>query len=164
MPTPAIAKSNRYFDVGITKCYYLPTIAAASLTPTRAEMDAGKDLSGEVAALDGWVVEAGEIETPDLATEFTGKIPGRTQAEDCSLTLHADKTGNDVRTLLPRGTEGYIMWCDGGDVAGNKADVFPIRVRANSAQRSVEDENARRMVSFSVTRKPAESVTIPSTV
>lgn len=163
MTTP-INQSSRYFDVGTTKCYWIPTIASADMVPTRVEMDAGTDLSSEIAALDGWVVEGSEIETPDLGSLFTGKIPGRTNAEDCSLTFHADQAGDDVRTLLPRGEEGYIMWCDGGDVAGNLADVFPVRVMSNSAQRSVEDENARRLVQFSVSREPAESVTIPATV
>lgn len=163
MATPAINQANRYFDVGVTKVYFIPTIASGTLTPTRAEMTAGTDLSNEVADLDGWTVEGDEIETPDMASEFTGKIPGRTNAEDCSLTFYADKGGDDVRALLPRGTEGYIMWCDGGDVTGNLADVFPIRVRSNSAQRSIDDEAARRQVQFSVTRKPAESVVVPST-
>lgn len=164
MATPAITKSTRYFDVGTTKCYYLPTIAAANLTPTRAEMNAGTDLSGEIVDLDGWSTEGDEIETPDLGTLFTSKIPGRTTADDCSLTFHADKAGNDVRTLLPRGTAGYIMWCDGGDVAANIAAVFEVRVRSNSVMRSAGDDNARVQVQFSVTSEPNENVTIPALV
>jgi hypothetical protein len=164
MPPTAITTSNRYFDVGVTKCYFLPTIAATDLTPTRVEMDAGTDLSGEIADLDGWTVEGDEIETPDMGSLFTGSIPGRTTAEDCSLTFHASKEGEDARTLLPRGTEGFIMWCDGGDTTGNIGAVFPIRVKSCSVQRNVDDENARIQVQFSVSREPAEAITIPATV
>ena len=162
MPPTQINPSTRYFDVATTKCYWLPSVASAALEPTRAEMNAGTDLSKEIADLDGWTVEGDEIETPDLGTTFTGKIPGRTNAEDCSLTFHADKNGDDARTLLPRGTEGFIMWCDGGDIEDNIATVFPVRVRSCSVQRSVDDENARIMVQFSVAREPAENVSIPA--
>lgn len=162
MPPTQINASNRYFDVATTKCYYIPTIAAADLEPTRAEMNAGTDLSNEIADLDGWTVEGDEIETPDLGTTFTGSIPGRTSAEDCSLTFHADLNGDDARTLLPRGTEGFIMWCDGGDVEGNIATVFPVRVKSCSVARSVDDDNARINVQFSVSREPAEAVAIPA--
>lgn len=162
MAPTAITATSRYFDVATTKCYYLPTIAAANLEPTRIEMDAGTDLSSEIADLDGWTVEGDEIETPDMGALFTSKIPGRTNAEDCSLTFHADVTGDDVRTLLPRGTQGFIMWCDGGDVAANIAAVFPVRVRSCSVQRSVDDENARVVVAFSVSREPAENIAVPA--
>ena len=164
MAPTALNTTTRYFDPGTTKCYYLPTVAAADLVPTRIEMDAGTDLSGEIADLDGWATEGDEIETPDMGTTFNAKIPGRTNADDCSLTFHADETGDDVRTLLPRGTKGFIMWCDGGDTAGNIGAVFKIRVRSCSVKRSVGDDNARVEVMFSVTAVPNENVTIPATV
>lgn len=163
MPATPITATTRYIDPGVTKCYYLPTIASTSLVPTRAELNAGTDLSGEINALSGWTVSANQVDTPDLATTFTGKIPGRTMAADSSLTLYATVNGADVRALLPRGTTGYIVWMDGGDVAGNKCDVYPIRVASNSQVRTVEGgEAAKRNIEFSILRQPAESVTVPA--
>lgn len=162
MAPTAINKSNRYFDPNVTKCYYLPEVAAEDFAPTREEMDAGTDLSNEIADLDGWLVEGDDIETPDLGSLFTSKIPGRTSVDDCSLTFHADKAGDDVRTLLPRGTEGFIMWCDGGDEPANIAGVYPVRVKSVGVQRSVEDDNARVQVAFTVTREPNEQVAVPA--
>lgn len=162
MPPPTkIAKTTRYFDPEITVCYFLAAVAAADLTPTRAEMTAGKNLTDEIADLSGWTVTSEQIDTPDLGSRYTSKIGGRTMSEDSSLTFYADLTSDDIRTVLPRDTRGYVMWCDGGDVAGNKADVFPVQVLSNSQQRSLS-EAARRMVQFSVTGEPAESVTIPA--
>lgn len=162
MAPTAITRSSRYFDPAVTKCYWLPTVAAEDLVPTRTEMDAGTDLSNEIADLDGWLVEGEDIETPDLGSLFTSKVPGRTSVEDSSLTFHADKSGDDVRTLLPRGTEGYIMWCDGGDVAANIAGVYPVRVRSVGVQRSVSDDNARVQVAFTIVQEPNEAVAIPA--
>lgn len=163
MAPTAINRSSRYFDPAVTKCYWLPAVADDGLVPTRVEMDAGTDLSREIADLDGWLVEGEDIETPDLGSLFTSKIPGRTSVEDSSLTFHADKSGDDVRTLLPRGTEGFIMWCDGGDVEDNIAGVYPVRVRSVGVQRSVSDDNARVQVAFTITQEPNEAVAIPAT-
>lgn len=162
MATPQLVASTRFLHRGVTKCYYIPTIVDAGLTPTRAEMDAGTDLSGEIADWTGWMVASGEIPTPELASVFEGNIPGGTFAEESSITFYADKEGVDVRTVLPRDTEGFIMILDGGDTAANKADVFPIRVRSNGKERSLTDTAARILVQFSITAEPAENVTVPA--
>lgn len=162
MATPPITASTRYINPGVTKCYYLPAVAAGSLTPTRAEMNAGTDLSRELSDINGWVVAGNDVETPDLATTFTGMIPGRTKADSSSITCYASSNSTDVRSLLPRGTTGFIMWLDGGDVAGQKADVFPIRVRSNGKPRTVGEDAAKILVECSITSQPAENVTIPA--
>lgn len=162
MATPALTASTRFFRPGISKCYYIPTIAATNLTPTRAEMNAGTDLSAEIADISGWSVTSSFIDTPDYSTQFTGKITGRTEADDSSITFYESQNSVDVRTVLPRNTTGYIMWLDGGDVAGQKADVFPVKVGSNAKQRTTDDEAAMIEVQFAVTRTPAENVTIPS--
>lgn len=162
MPTPAITASSRYINPGVTKCYYLPVVAAAGLTPTRAEMNAGTDLSGEIAEINGFTVMGNDVPTPDLTSTFTAKIPGRTEADDSSVGFYASSNSVDVRSLLPRGTSGYIMWLDGGDVPTQKADVFPVRVRSTPKSRSTGEDPAMITVQFSVTRQPAENVTIPA--
>jgi hypothetical protein len=161
MAPPKITPAVRYFDPEVTKVYWVPTIATKT-SVTRSELNAGTDLSDDVGDQEGWTVTSEEIETPDLGTRFTSKIGGRTSVDDCSLTMYASSDSVDVRVLLPRGTVGYIVWMDGGDVAGNKCDVFPVTVISNSAMRSVGDDAARRQVQFSVRDEPAESVTVPA--
>jgi hypothetical protein len=157
-----LTASTRYFNAGTTQVHFLPSIAAANLTPTRAEITAGTNLTGEVADLAGWSVTGGEIDTPDLGSTFTDKIPGKTSVDDSSLTFYADEAGNDVRDVLPRGTTGFIVIMDGGDVAGRPADVFPVRVRSVPKIRSAGEDSARLTVSFSITAEPAEDVAIPA--
>jgi hypothetical protein len=164
MPATPAPTATRFFHVGETKVYYLPAVAAADLTPTRAEINAGTDLSDELADISGWMIQGAEIETPDLGSTFNGKIPGRISVDDSSLTFYADETGVDVRSVLPRGTAGFILFADGGDVAGALADVYPIRVRAVGKQRSMGDEAGRLTIPFSITKKPAEDVVLPAAV
>jgi hypothetical protein len=163
MATPDIVASTRFTSQGTTKCYFLPTIAAGNLTPTRPEMDAGTNLSPQLNDWSGWTVTSNKISTPDLETTFESSIPGKTSSEDSDITFYASLDGADVRTLLPRGTTGFIMFCDGGDVPGNKADVYPIQVMSNGKVRSVNGEDADKItVPFSITAEPAENVTIPA--
>jgi len=161
MAATPISASSRYFNRGITKVIFCPSIANKN-APARQEIDAGVDLSPEIAEVDGWVVESESIATPDLGTVFTSSIPGSTSAEDSSLTMYADVGGNDVRTLLPRGTDGFILWMDGGDVPGRLMDVFPVRVASQGKQRTVDDDAAVIEVTFNITSEPAENVTIPA--
>lgn len=161
MAAPAITASTRYFDPETTKVYYVASIANKE-APTRLELDAGTDLSPEVADITGWNVTGEQIPTPDLGTLFTSQIPGRTTSDDSSLTFYSDKAGTDVRGTLPRGTSGFIVWLDGGDTASNKMDIYPIRVRSNGKMRSLSNEAARIQVQFSITSEPAENVAVPA--
>lgn len=161
MPASPITASTRYFDVGLTKVYYCPAVANPD-APTRAELDAGTDLSPEIAEIDGWSVTSNQIQTPDFGTRFVAQIAGRIEASDSSITFYASSNSVDVRGLLPRDTTGFIVWLDGGDVSGQKMDVYPVTVTSVSKMRSAGSEAARIQVSFSITAEPSEDVTIPA--
>jgi hypothetical protein len=161
MAATEITAATRFFNVGTTKIYFVTTMSNY-LSPSRAELNAGTDLTPEVAAIEGWSVESGEIDTPDFKNRFTAKIAGRIEAEDSSITMYATPNGVDSRAIMPRDQTGYIVWFDGGDVAGYKMDVYPVTVRAVSRQRASEGEAARSQHQFSITRVPAENVAVPA--
>ena len=162
MPTPLLTSSTRYTDQATTKVYFIPSIAATTLAPTRAELNAGTDITGEIHALKGWTVKAAQIVVEDMANPFESKIPGSTQAPDSSITFYTSKTGNDVRTLLPRGTSGFIGFLDGGDVTGNKMEVYAVTVTANGVMRDPTGKAASAVdVEFAITKTPAQGVSVP---
>lgn len=159
--TPIVA-SSRFINPETTSVYYCASISNKS-APTRSELNAGTDLSGEIQAIEGWMTTSEQVETPDLDSRFTGKIPGRITAEDSSITFYADSTGADARSLLPRDTSGFIVILDGGDVSGRKMDVFPVKVSSVGKSRSVEGSDAATVqIQFSITAVPAEDVTVPA--
>jgi len=163
MPTPALTASTRFTDQAVTKVYYLPTIAAANLTPTRAELNAGTDLSGEINDLSGWTVEGAQIDTPDMLNLFQSRIPGSTSSPDSSITFYSSKSGVDVRALLPRNTTGYICFMDGGDIAANKMETYPVTVTSVGIMRTATGGEATKVqISFSITRQPGQSLAIPA--
>jgi hypothetical protein len=160
MAATPITQTTRYFAPGISKVLFVPTIANPA-SPTRAELDAGTDLSGEVNALDGWTVTADTTDTPDLNSTFVGKLPTTTSAADSSITFYASQDGQDARSLLPRTTRGFVVWMDEGDDPALTMDVFPVLVSSSAKQRSMSDP-ALIQVMFVVTREPSENVSIPA--
>jgi hypothetical protein len=159
-PTP-ITPSVRFFRPGTTKVYWVTTIVTYT-TPTRTEINLGKDLSGEIAEISGFSVSSDTIPTPDLGTRFVPKIAGRINADDSSLNFYASSTGfTDARSVLPRDTTGFLIVMDGGDVATTgRMDIFPCTVTSVPKLRALEDP-AQVSVTFAVTRVPAEDVVIP---
>jgi len=162
MPATPIAPVTRYWPTGTAVWLWVPTMSDYQ-NPTREELDAGTDLTPELAASEGWNTTGETIETPDGRSRFTATIPGRITAEESSLTFYADPTGEDVREIMPRDAEGFIVRMLGGDTPGRKMDVFPVRVTTVSKLANIgEDEAARIQVQFAITREPAEDVEIPA--
>jgi hypothetical protein len=161
MPATPIAATTRYINPGTTKVYFCTTIANKT-APTRAELNAGTDLTREIREVEGFSTSSEQVESPDMDTRFTSVIPGRISADDSSLTFYADTTGSDARSLLPRDAAGFVVWLDGGDVAGRRMDVYPVRVSSQSKARSAEGSDpATVQISFAITSEPAENVVIP---
>src|SRR5690554_291076 len=160
MTTPLTA-TERYIAPEVTKVYWVPTVADIT-APERTELDAGTDLTPEIAAMSGWEVAADRVAVPDLGTRFTGRISGRVNPGDAQITFYASQDTADVRDVLARGDKGFVYIADGGDVPTQKARVFAVEVSAVTPTVDVAGtEAARIMVDFSITAV-AEQVEIPA--
>jgi hypothetical protein len=160
MSATPITTSNRYYRQGISKVLWLPTVATLS-APSRAEINAGTDLSPEISASSGWEVTGNTEDTSALGSAFIGKVPSTTTAGDSSLTFYSDSTSVDVRSLLVRNANGFIVWMDEGDVVGYLMDIFPVRVTGVPKQRDISSVSTI-MVNFATLREPAENIAIPA--
>lgn len=160
MTATPLSPSQRYFPPGTRAVYWVPAIASIS-APTRAELDAGTDLTGEIAAMAGFAVSSATVSTPDLRTRFAPDIPGQITATGSSITLYMSEDSTDVRELMPRDTAGFVVILWEGDVAGRKMDVYPVTVTAQPKDASVTNA-AQITVDFAVTAEPAENVTVPA--
>jgi hypothetical protein len=159
-PTP-LNVTNRYVPEGTRKIYWMPTIAGYLTGATRTEINAGIDLTNECTLVAGFTVASEALDVPDLSGRFTGTIPGRITAAASSLTFYADSGSNDVRTVLPRDTAGFVALLWEGDVAGRKYDIFPVKVSASFLM--TDPNNPEQIeVDFTVTKVPAQNLTVPA--
>lgn len=160
MAATPISATKRYYRKGVTKIVFCTTLADKA-SPTRGEIDAGKDLSGEIAEINGWQVTSAFVDTPDLNSRFTGKIPGDITADDSSLNFYASSDSVDVRQLLPRDTTGFILIMDEGDKPSALMDVYPVTVGSAPKLRTLTDP-AMIQVNFSISSEPSENVAVPA--
>jgi hypothetical protein len=160
MPATPLTPTIRYFPPGLRKVYWVPTIGNY-LAPTRAELNAGIDLSAEVAAMSGWSVTSASVDVPDMGSRFTSQVPGRLTSATNDITCYTSQNSNDARTLLLRDTNGFVVLLWEGDVVGNKMDIFPVRVMSQAMDTTV-DNAGTCVFSFAASKIPASNVVIPA--
>lgn len=166
MAATALPASTRFISPGNTKCLFVPSggIASGTMAPSATELSAGtvKDLTGELSDWSGWTISSSSVQVPDLVSDFVPTIPGRSQAEESSLSFYASKDGSDARTVFTRDQSGFIVFADGALTAAAKVDVFPVRVTSVSIQRASVDGSAasKVVVNFSIPKNAAQNVAI----
>jgi hypothetical protein len=160
MPATALNVGEKFSALDGLHLLFLPVVAAFPAAPSRAEINAGTDLTTEISSWEGFELDPQTIETPSLA-RFTGSIPGRINLTSGVLNMYADRGNDDVRDVLPDGTTGYIVFMDSGDVPTKKMDVWPVRVNRLSKVRSMEAATMLK-VAFTHNELPREELTIPA--
>jgi hypothetical protein len=154
--------SARFTRRGVSKFFFFATIANIQ-SVTRAEITSATDLSDHIADVNGWQLTNQAIPTPDLGSTFDKSIPGSDSASDSSLTFYEDMDEDDIETLLPKGTTGFIGIMRKGDKPADASfDVFPVRVASKSPEYSVGNDPARFMANFTITDVPALDTVIPA--
>lgn len=159
MTAPPIGASSRYIPEGVTHFYFVTTISNYN-APTRGELNAGTDLTPETAAAGDWAINGNAVPAPDLSTLFDSQVAGKISMGTTTLDMYCDLTSTDARTLMPRGTVGYIVKFPEGDVTGRKMDVFPVKVLAQPKPTNMGNPSVIQF-QYVVTKTPAENVAVP---
>jgi hypothetical protein len=159
MPATPITPTVRFDEASVLRIYFVTTIANKS-APTRAELNAGSDLTAEVSAINGFSTSSDTLDAPDFGSRFVSQVPGAITAEDSSIEVYRSSTSSDIRSLLPRDTAGFIVVFPEGDTTGLKMDVYPVKVKT-AAKPHDQNATAKHTISFAITSIPAENVTVP---
>lgn len=150
----------RFFRRGVSRVRFCPAVAGAS--PTRAEINAGTDLSPAIAGMSGFSLENSPISTPDLASNFDSQIDGPDAAGASSFTFYDDDTATAVRTSQAKGTAGYIVLMPYGDVATKRCEVWPVKSTGVNDQWGLDATAAQFQVGYAITGKPNQAGVIPA--
>lgn len=157
---------SRYMSRGITRFYWVPTIANANLVPTVTEINAGTRLDEQLNEVNGFTFANEPIDTPNFKDRYTPQITGEDAAEDSSMTFYRLRTVTDtIRAALAKDAVGNVVIFYEGPVganpaAGDKVEVWPAVVSSQAKQYTADNEAAKYMVAFSITKVPAIDVTV----
>lgn len=157
----------RYFRRGKSKIRFATAVAgynaaAGTGSPSRTEITGSTDLTPQIAEVSGFSFSNSPIAVPDLNSTFTSTIAGEDTAEDSSLTFYDDDVSTTLRTLLVKGTKGFILLFPYGDVTGRRAEVWPIESTGVADEWSAGNDPARFTVAFGITSPPSLSAVIPA--
>jgi hypothetical protein len=157
MPTPA--SNIRYFRRGISKAYFVPTIAAQA-APTAAEVTAGQNLTTDLADLTGFTFTNEPIAVPDWSDNFDSKIPGVDTTSDGTLTFYERALTNPLRTTLGKGVSGYVVIFYAGTAGAtpaalDKCEVWPTTFTGAARDYSSGAEGAKWHTSAVPTARPS---------
>ena len=159
MAAPNISGSSRFIPEGTTVFYWVATMANYN-APTRAELNAGTNLTPEVSSSGNWGITSNAVDTPDLATQFTSQIPGKITIDGSTLNMYSDVAQADARSLMPRNTTGFIVKFPGGDVTAKKMTVFPVKVGSVSEPTAFGAPTELNFTYY-VTKIPSENISVP---
>lgn len=161
LPAPtAISATSRYFLPETRRFTWVPTIANKN-APTSAELTAGTDLSGDIETITGFDVTSADVQVPDLGTRYVSTIPGQITTSASSVTMYASSTSQDVRQLLTRDLNGFVVIYPEGINTGNTCDVYPVRISSVSKAEDVT-KAGEIVITFSVTSQPVLDLAIPT--
>jgi hypothetical protein len=163
MVATPISATSRYIPEGITQFYWLTACADIS-APTRAELDAGVDLSPEVAAMGNWGTTSASADAPDLKSRFVPQVPSLITIDGPTLSVYLSQDDDvaDVRSVLVRDAAGFIVTFPEGDTPGNLMDIFPCRVASLEKPTALGGTVAVGEATWTVTAEPAENVVVPA--
>lgn len=161
--------NTAFFRPGVTKCFFVPTIAASTLIPTAAEVNAGSNLGGTAAVplladVSGFSFKNAPIEVSTWVDNFKGKVPGWDVLDDSELIFNDYTTTNTLRTTLAKNVSGNIVWFPAGTAgatpaAADKCDVFP-GISTGPAKLYSSSENARWRTTWAGTARPVQDVAL----
>lgn len=148
-----------FFRRGVSIIRFLPAVAGAS--PTSGEISAGTNLTPSIGGIAGFALTNASIPVPNLQDVFTPQITGEDTVTDSALTFNDDDTSTAIRTLLAKGTAGFILLQPYGATAAKRCEVWPIKVNGFNDQWTLDNAPAQAIAGFAVTAVPRQNAVNP---
>jgi hypothetical protein len=151
----------KFYRRGISEIHFLPAVTDLA-APTRPQITAGVDLSGDVASIAGFQLSNSPILVPNLRDQFTPQIDGEDTIADSSLTFNDDVDDDAIRTALEKGTVGFLLLLPYGDVPAARAEVWPVKVAGFNDTWDLGATPAQAVAGFVVTGVPEQNAVVPA--
>lgn len=109
----------------------------------------GPDNGEGLAEMNGWIVNASTIPTPDYRSHTVGNVPGDSTVQDSSMSFYYDRTDTTIYDTLVAGTTGVIILMRDGATAAEESQLWPVTV-VTRFRRPARDQAHIFDVNFSV--------------
>lgn len=151
---------SNFMRKGITKAHFV-LIVTNKAAMTVAELTAGTLLNPKLAEVNGFTFANSPIQVPDFDNTFTSQIGGEDTAADSNLGFYEDDVANPIRTVLAKGTVGFVVFFPTGyagasPAAADKYEIWPSIVTSNSRAYTAGNEAAMYTANFAITAPPSE--------
>lgn len=153
----------RFIRRGVSKVYWVPTIANIN-APTATEVNAGTNLTPQLAELSGFSYTNQPVAAGDWGDNFDPKVVGLDQAADSTVQIYEKRVTNNLRSVLAKGTAGNLVIFFAGlagttPAAGDKCDVWPCTSAGTPRDYTAADA-ARWHAALVPSARPAEDVAL----
>lgn len=163
MPARPLAPYPRYFPPGTRKYYWVTSIANQA-APTRAELNAGTDITGQVASVTGFVLQVNVSDVTPLGSSTVLWLNTTTDPSSFGtneIILYASQNSiDDARLVMPAGSAGFLVFLFEGDITGQLCEVWPANVNEMYFEQAT-DTPGEIHFEFTITGAPSQNVTIP---
>jgi hypothetical protein len=136
---------------------FSPTVPTDLAAPKIADITAAIDLTDLISGVN-FSATGSALPTPSLASLFETSIPGTTTAT-ATLDAYRDDVDDLAWETLPRATVGCVFISRYGgkpSVAGDKLEVWPVRVISRTASNLTNNTVQTFTATFSVSVEPSE--------
>lgn len=150
--------AGKFFRPGVSKIYICPAVAGSN--PTTPELNAGTDITPDLADVNNISVKSNLVDTPDFASNFTTKVVGADQIGDPELVYWDRDNATTNRTALAKGTVGVLVLMPYGRVSGKRCELYAVTSAGVNDQ---WDHNtpAQFSATLAVTAPPSQSAVLP---
>jgi hypothetical protein len=154
----------RFNRKGRTGVWFVASLANPA-SPSAAAVAAGTAIHDQLKLFDGWTSETEDLDNADWGSTFAKTLPGGETPAASSLTIFAGDAdadaGEAIRAALGQGgADGYVVWVKRSKTpaAGERCDVFPVRVKASNDDREAGNAIASFTVGFAIPNVPSKNV------
>jgi hypothetical protein len=159
----APATQQRFIRRGVSRIYYLKTVATPASGPLRAEITAGYEVTTILAGIAGFLLNSAFVPTPDMGSRFDSVIPGAKTVDDSSMRLYDDLATEWIETTFPVDDNGFVYFQRKGNTPTKAtSDLFPVRVASVAPNWTTDMAPADVTINFAITSLPYLNLTIPA--
>lgn len=123
-----MATGDAYNDRGVTKWLALTSAPSSLSAPTAAELDAGTDLSPDIAAVNGFERDVSFGTSPSLATTTDFQSVDSASYPASGFDLYRREASTTIYDIFDEGTDLWLVACIEGRGTGNPTQVWPVDV------------------------------------